>query len=651
MSVINVIHVGKSFGAQSIFEDINFQIEEHDRIGLVGPNGAGKSSLLNILAGYDEPDTGSVAVARNTRIGYLTQVADFHPQHTLREELLTVFADVHAWEQELHDLAGAMASPEAQKDEALHAQLLARYADLQARLEHAGGYTYENRVAQVLDGLGFSRELQDASVARLSGGQQTRAALGKLLLQEPDLLLLDEPTNHLDLAALEWLETYLASWKGALVVVAHDRYFLDRVVTSTIELAFGRIEAYPGNYTKYLRLREERMELRMREYEAQQAHIAHTEEFIRRYKAGQRSREARGRQKLLDRLDRVKRPQDFQEMHFEFSPLLESGLIVLSTNKLVAGYRNNISNGTSQTAQTALVQVGELELIRGDRVGLIGPNGAGKTTLLRTLIGEIPALSGSVQVGHSVRIGYYSQTHTGLSMERSILDEIRQITTLSEEGARSYLGRFLFSGDDVFKPIGALSGGERSRVALAKLTLQGSNLLILDEPTNHLDLPSRQFLEEVLSEFGGTLLFVSHDRYFIDSLATKVWAIEDGTLQAYLGNYTDYHVRSRLPASNAAPTEKKAATQARAKNSAVKGHGKKGPKAKVRTVEDVEREIEEEEVRVKSLEEALGQAALVADADQLTQLSQEYEQAKTRIDALLEEWERLAEATEAVEAP
>jgi ATP-binding cassette, subfamily F, member 3 len=646
MSVINVIHVGKSFGAQSIFEDISFQIEEHDRIGLVGPNGAGKSTLLNILAGYDEPDSGSVAVARNTRIGYLTQVTDFQPQHTLREELLTVFADVRAWEQELHSLAAAMASPEAQRDEEQHTQLLARYADLQTRLEHADGYTYENRVAQVLDGLGFSRELQDASVARLSGGQQTRAALGKLLLQEPDLLLLDEPTNHLDLAALEWLETYLSSWKGALVVIAHDRYFLDRVATGSIELAFGRIEVYPGNYTKYLRLREERMEQRMREYEAQQAHIAHTEEFIRRYKAGQRSREARGRQKLLDRLERVARPQDFQEMHFEFNPLLESGLIVLSTNKLVVGYRNNTS---MPSAQTALVQVGELELLRGDRVGLIGPNGAGKTTLLRTLIGEIPALNGSVQLGHSVRVGYYSQTHSGLSMKRSILDEIRQITTLSEEGARSYLGRFLFSGDDVFKPIGALSGGERSRVALAKLTLQGSNLLILDEPTNHLDLPSRQFLEEVLSEFGGTLLFVSHDRYFIDSLATKVWAIEEGALHAYLGNYTDYHLRSQQSVSTAPTAEKKSTTLVRAKNGGVKGNGKKGYRVKMRTVEDVEREIEAEEERVKNLEESLSQAALAADAGRLTQLSQEYEQAKASVDALLEEWERLAEATEGVE--
>ncbi len=542
MPIVSVIQVGKSFGAERIFEGVSFQIDEHDRIGLVGPNGAGKSTLLNIVAGREEPDEGTVAVARNTRIGYLTQVVDFTAENTLREEMLTVFSEVRSWEQELNELALALASIDEDVETTLHEDLLQRYADLQARFEHANGYTYEHKVDQVLDGLGFTHEQQVSPVMNLSGGQQTRAALGKLLLQEPDLLLMDEPTNHLDLAALEWLETYLAGWKGAMVVVAHDRYFLDKVVSRTIEMAFGRIEEYPGNYTRYLHLREERMERRTREYEAQQAHIAHTEEFIRRYKAGQRSKEARGRQKLLDRLERVERPQDFPEMHFEFTPTVESGLVVISTHKLAVGYP---AQPPLTTEPTTLVRVADLELLRGDCVGLIGPNGSGKTTLLRTIINELRPVSGYAQIGHNVRIGYYSQTHSGLHNERTIIDEIRQVSVLSEEGARTFLGRFLFSGDDVFKPIGALSGGERSRVALAKLTLQGSNLLILDEPTNHLDLQSRQFLEEVLGEFGGTLLFVSHDRYFIDSLATKVWAIEDGVLIPYQGNYTEYRTRKR----------------------------------------------------------------------------------------------------------
>src|SRR5205085_3401859 len=383
-------------------------------IGLVGPNGAGKSTLLNLLAGREEPDEGTVARQRNIRIGYLTQTTDFQPENTLREEMLTVFEQVRVWERELSDLAYELSASTAQQESTLHEHLMQRYDDLQSRFEHAGGYTYENRVDQVLDGLGFTREQQSSPVSHLSGGQQTRAALGKLLLQEPDLLLLDEPTNHLDLAALEWLETYLLSWKGAMMVVAHDRYFLDKVVSRTIEIAFGRIEEYPGNYTKYLHLREERMERRLREYEAQQAHIAHTEEYIRRYKAGQRSREARGRQKLLDRLERVERPQDFPEMHFEFNAVVDSGQLVLSTQKLVVGYAPAYPGGEPNT----LVQVADLELLRGDRVGLLGPNGAGKTTLLRTIIGELPPLSGQVYPGHNVRIGYYSQTHARLNADR-----------------------------------------------------------------------------------------------------------------------------------------------------------------------------------------------------------------------------------------
>src|SRR2546421_269105 len=458
MPIVTCVQVGKSFGAERIFAGVSFQIDPQDRIGLVGPNGAGKSTLLNLLAGREGPDEGTVARQRNIRIGYLTQTTDFQPENTLREEMLTVFEQARVWERELSDLAYELSASTAQQESTLHEHLLQRYDDLQSRFEHAGGYTYENRVDQVVDGLGFTREQQSSPVSQLSGGQQTRAALGKLLLQEPDLLLLDEPTNHLDPAALEWLETYLLNWKGAMMVVAHDRYFLDKVVSRTIEIAFGRIEEYPGNYTKYLQLREERMERRLREYEAQQAHIAHTEEYIRRYKAGQRSREARGRQKLLDRLERVERPQDFPEMHFEFNAVVDSGQIVLSTQKLVVGYALAYPGGEPN----ALVRVADLELLRGDRVGLLGPNGAGITTLLRTIIGELPPLSSQVDPGHNVREGEYSHAHTGLNADRTIIDEIRQVSVLSEEGARSFLGRFLFTGDDVFKPIGALSGGERS---------------------------------------------------------------------------------------------------------------------------------------------------------------------------------------------
>ncbi len=614
MPILSVSQLGKSFGAERIFADVSFRIDEQDRIGLVGPNGAGKSTLLNLLAGHEEPDEGTIALTRHARLGYLTQHADFQPQNTLREELMTVFDHVREWERELGDLALQMASSEAQSDTQLHERLLARYADLQHQFEHAGGYTYENKVEQILDGLGFTRTQQEAPVMHLSGGQRTRAALGKLLLE-----------------ALEWLETYLNGWKGAMVIVAHDRYFLDKVVSRTIELAFGRIEEYPGNYTNYLRLREERMERRMREYEAQQAYIAHTEEFIRRYKAGQRSRQARGRQTLLNRMERVERPQDFAEMHFEFAPVVDSGQTVLTTQKLVAGYPAHQPGGETNM----LVRVADLELLRGDRVGLLGPNGAGKTTLLRTIIGELAPLSGQVGRGHNVRIGYYSQTHTGLNPEWTIIDEIRQISALSEEGARSFLGRFLFSGDDVFKPVGTLSGGERSRVALAKLTLQGSNVLILDEPTNHLDLQSRQFLEEVLGEFEGTLLFVSHDRYFVDSLATKIWAIEEGVLIPYLGNYT---VPAPLKKEVVPPAAKSAPSSAPARS------GGKKSKGKTRSVEDVEREIEKAETQVKLIEEQLAAAALKADAEQLQQLSTQHERARERVDELLAEWEELASA-------
>ncbi|HEU5368085.1 MAG TPA: ABC-F family ATP-binding cassette domain-containing protein, partial [Ktedonobacterales bacterium] len=575
-------------------------------------------------------------------VGYLTQTAGFVPTRTLREEMLQVFAEAHAWERELHTLAARMESPESFENADEYEHLLDRYAELQERFEHAGGYTIEARVDQVLDGLGFTKEQQALPATSLSGGQQTRAALGKLLLQEPDLLLLDEPTNHLDLAALEWLEEYLSGWRGAIIVVAHDRYFLDKVVTRVLELAFGRVEEYKGNYTRYLQQRAERLERRRKEYAEQQEYIARTEEFIRRYKAGQRSKEARGRQTLLDRMERLERPQDFQEMRFRLGKQIESGQVVLSTQKLAVGYpaaSNGAANGAAR-----LLAVPDMEVQRGERIGMLGENGSGKTTLLRTIIGQLAPLEGRVSLGHNVLVGYYAQTHEGLNPQSTVLDEIRQATPFSEESARTFLGRFLFSGDDVYKPISALSGGERSRLALAKLTLLGANFLVLDEPTNHLDLPSRQFLEAVLADYDGTLLFVSHDRYFIDALATRVWMVQDGTIINHPGNYTDYRTRKAAAAARAAIQARRQEAQA----ASSQANGRKGQVAAnkgraVRQVSDVEAEISQAEQRVAALESELATASLEADVERITALAEDYERERARLAALYEEWAALSE--------
>ncbi len=631
--MLTVENLAKSFGADLIFSGVSFRVDASDRIGLVGPNGAGKSTLLDILAGRQEPDSGTLGGARALRIGYLTQMAGFVPTRTLREEMLAVFDEVRGWEQELQWLAARMASPEQFENAEAYEQLLERYATLQERFEHAGGYTIEARVDQVLDGLGFTKEQQAMPATLLSGGQQTRAALGRLLLQEPDLLLLDEPTNHLDLAALEWLEDYLSSWKGAIIVVAHDRYFLDKVVNRVIELAFGRIEEYPGNYTRYLQLRAERLERRRKEYEEQQAYIARTEEFIRRYKAGQRSKEARGRQTLLSRMERLERPQDFQELRFRLGKRIESGQVVLSTQKLVVGYP---AAGTA--GRRPLLSVPDMEVQRGERISMLGENGSGKTTLLRTIIGQLAPLEGKVALGHNVLVGYYAQTHDDLNPHNTVLDEIRQATPLSEEGARTFLGRFLFSGDDVYKPVSALSGGERSRLALAKLTLLGANFLVLDEPTNHLDLPSRQFLEEVLDEYDGTLLFVSHDRYFIDALATRIWIVQDGTLINHPGNYTDYRTRRATARANAQTQRQE--QQARVVK---KGQPARNGNKLARQVSQVEAEISETEQRIAALEAELSAASVEANVERITALASDYEREKARLEALYEEWAALNE--------
>ena len=643
MSIVVVSDLTKSYGAELIFSRVSFRIEAHDRVGLVGPNGAGKSTLLKLLASRLIPDEGNIAFERGVTVGYLPQSADFHPDHTLHDEMLTVFAQVHAWHEELNTVAARLGEPELMERPDEYSTVLERYGDLQARIEHAGGYTTEQRVRQVLDGLGFSREQQAAPATHLSGGQQTRAALGKLLLQEPDLLLLDEPTNHLDLAALEWLEGYLISWRGAVIVVSHDRYFLDRVTTKTIEIAHHRGEEFPGNYTKYVELREERLARWRKEYEAQQEYIARTEDFVRRYKAGQRSKEARGRQTLLDRMERIERPPVERDLKFKLGVNTQSGGAVLTSDRLVVGYAGGAEPAAGERPGAALrVRVADTEITRGDRVGLLGPNGGGKTTLLRTIIGQLKPLDGRLTLGHNVQIGYYAQTHDELNPRLTVLDEIRQQTHLSEEGARSYLGRFLFSGDDVFKPISALSGGERSRVALAKLTLQGANFLVLDEPTNHLDLVARQALEAILSQYDGTLIFVSHDRYFMDALATKLWVLEDGMFTAHVGNYTTFRARkaqaefaAQAQAARELAAERAVTVSTGQSQRVASSNGRRG-------VEAIENDIVRGEERLSQIERELAEASAQADVNRIVELGEEYEREKARVETLYTEWQGMA---------
>ena len=539
MTLLRVSNLTKHYGADRIFGAVNFQVSRGEKIALVGVNGAGKSTLLKILAGLEEADEGEAQVARGTRVAYLAQETRFENSHTLWQAMEAALSHLNDLQTEISALEHHLADTTAPD----WAERMERYGELTARFEHAGGYHSEYNITRTLQRLGFSESQHHQPLSEFSGGQKTRAALAATLLADPDLLLLDEPTNHLDLEAMEWLDDFLKTWPGTLVVISHDRHLLDRVTRRTIELVYGRLEDYPAGYNQYLKLKAERAERLMKEFVAQQELIARTEEFIRRYGAGQRSKEAKGREKRLDRLKEqnlIARPRDTGKLKLFLDSQLRSGDLVLTLDKLEIGYKNR-DQDEANPAPHVLLRANELELRRGERVALLGPNGSGKTTLVRTLVGEIPPLRGRTRLGHNVEIGYYAQGHESLNLNATVLQEIlRTDPPIGEERARTLLARFLFCGDDVFKHVRDLSGGERSRLALAQLTLSASNLLVLDEPTNHLDIDAREALEAVLREYDGSILFVSHDRYFIDALADKLWIIGDGCLTEYLGNYSDY---------------------------------------------------------------------------------------------------------------
>jgi ATP-binding cassette subfamily F protein 3 len=635
MTILTAYNLGKYYGGQDIFSDLTFTLSHGDRIALVGRNGEGKTTLLRILAGLEPASQGRVQTAKNLKIGYLAQHASLaSTQGRLWELVLTAFVELRRQEAELHALEAGL---ERETDETAHERLLETYGEAQARFEHAGGYVYEQTIRQVLTGLGFTAEDYDKPLAQFSGGEQSRIHLARLLLERPDLMLLDEPTNHLDLDSVEWLETYLQSWPGAIMVVAHDRYFLDKVATGVFELALGKLEFYKGNFSHYVMQRAERFERQQKEYQAQREFVVKEEEFIRRNLAGQRTKEAQGRRKRLERLEKLERPLEQRKLNLNLQTTLRSGDLVLATHDLVVGYPDG----------EPLFTCPDLEIRRGDRVALLGPNGAGKTTFVKTILGQVPAKSGAIRFGAGVKTGYFAQTQATLNLEATVLDEILSVRNLPIGEARNFLGAFLFSGDDVFKPVGALSGGERSRVALAKLTLTGSNFLILDEPTNHLDIPSQEILEGVLADFKGTILLVSHDRYFVDALASQTWALEPATksVTTIEGGYSDYLAyleTQRAGSSNGAnrevakPKGKLLLEQSKAE--------KRAAEKKARQVAEIENLIEATEARLAQLAEELEAASRAQDVAQLQKLGQAYQLTETKLEELLTQWSEMETA-------
>jgi len=636
MSILSASNLAKSYGAQNVFEGVSFAVPPQARIALVGPNGSGKTTLLRLMADLDVPTTGVIHRAKGARIAYLPQQAEFvlsGSSGTLWEVMLEVFSDLLAQAAKLRRLEAAMADP-ATREAASR-----RYGQVLEAFEQAEGYTYEYRIEQTLAGLGFDERDYQRPVAQFSGGQKTRALLARLLLEEPELLLLDEPTNHLDLAGVEWLEDYLKAWRGALVVVAHDRAFLDAIAERVWELERRRLERYRGNYSAYVTQKAERMARRQSEYEKQQAFITRTEEFIRRNIAGQRTREAQGRRKRLERLERIERPRDTEPRPLSVSlgDVARSGDLVLGLYDLAVGYDSAAPLFTAE----------KFELQRGQRVALLGPNGSGKTSLIRTILGEIPPLAGRVRIGASVHLGRLTQGHTNLVPEKPLLNTILDAGDLSVGEARTVLGRYHFSGDDVFKHVGDLSGGEQARVALAILILQGANFLILDEPTNHLDIPSQEVLENALTDFEGTLLMVTHDRYLARKLAASVWTIEEratdiGRLQAFRGGYEEYRAWQAQRRRQAGHKVEDKAKQRKKESRAARKAAQREEARRMRRQDELEQQIHQLEARLAQLENQLALASEQQAVEQVRELGAEYRQVEEKLDKLLAVWAEVA---------
>lgn len=637
MAVLKINGLSKSFGIKTVFENVSFEVRSGERIGLVGANGAGKTTLLRCLMGQEDYDKGSVSTSPGAVIGYLRQDFNYESQ-TLREEMELAWKDVLYYKDKLAELARKL---ETSHDE----ELVAAYGRTEERFEYLGGYDYEATTRKILTGLGFSDADWDRDIHGFSGGQKVRINLAAAFVRHPDFLFLDEPTNHLDMGMLEWLEEYLRSYRGGILMVSHDRYFLDATTTGIIDLENHQTHTYRGNYTQFTKVKALNEEAQERAYEKQQEHIQETEEYIRKYKAGIKAKQARGRQSQLDRLERIEKPIHRQSLHFQFEKPAECAEKVLDVMHVTLSYGEHV-----------IFKDLTMHIKKGESVGLIGPNGAGKSTLLKLIVGDKRADGGFIQIGNRVKPGYYSQELDRLNSEYTVLEQIENDFDMGEREARNLLGMFLFRGDDVFKPVSLLSGGERARLTLLMLFLEKPNFLILDEPTNHLDIPTREIMEQALAAFGGTSLIVSHDRYFLDRVTTRILEMENGKLTEYLGNYSYYrekkknleeYERDRMEAESAASSGKSLLEKepAKEKKSERKAESKPAPAPRKpvdsRKMDNIEMEIQRQEAMLKMLTVEMNQTP-----ENYESIMSEYNQAKQKLEKLYNKWEEMAEMAE-----
>lgn len=635
-------NIEKAFGEEVIVSGGSFHIEDHEKAALVGPNGAGKTTLLKMIVGEIQADGGNVVLTRGKTMGYLAQHQDMNNDHTIYQEVRTAKADILDMERQIREIEQEMKHLSGERLE----ERMNTYQRLTAAFERENGYACESEITGVLKGLGFTEEEFAKPVATLSGGQKTRVSLGKLLLTKPDILLLDEPTNHLDLNSISWLETYLLNYPGAVLIVSHDRYFLNRVVTKVVEIELGKLTTFMGNYTDYAKKKEMLREARMKEYLNQQQEIKHQEAVIEKLRSFNREKSikrAESREKMLDKMTPVEKPMELHtDMHLTLEPSCVSGNDVLIVEHLSKAFPPQI-----------LFENVSFEIKRGEHVAIIGDNGTGKTTILKILNQVLKADSGSFRLGSNVKIGYYDQEHHVLHMEKTIFQEISDdYPNLNNTQIRKVLAAFLFTGDDVFKLIGDLSGGERGRVSLAKLMLSEANFLILDEPTNHLDITSKEILEHALNNYTGTVLYVSHDRYFINQTATRILELTGQTLVNYIGNY-DYYLEKKeeltriyAPAADAAAPEETAAPS-EASSTKLDWKAQKEEQARLRKKENelkkTEKRIEELETRDSEIDEEMSKPEVATNVAECVKLSKEKAEIAAELEELYEKWEELAE--------